>query len=53
LSSRWITKKITVDIPPGVSDGAKRRFHLELPEGEEVDFFAVIGIRAEVDTDIY
>lgn len=41
-----ITKKITVDIPPGVSDGMKRRVHFDLPEGEEMDFVVAIRVRA-------
>lgn len=41
-----ITKKITVDIPPGVSDGIKRRFHFDLPEGEEIGFVVAIKVRA-------
>jgi DnaJ-class molecular chaperone len=41
-----IPKKISVDIPPGVSEGMKRRFHFDLPEGEEIDFVVAIRIRA-------
>jgi molecular chaperone DnaJ len=41
-----ITKEITVDIPPGVSDGMKRRFYLDLPEGGGIDFAVAIRVRA-------
>jgi molecular chaperone DnaJ len=40
------TKKIRVDIPPGGSDGMKRRVHFDLPAGEEVDFVVAIKVRA-------
>lgn len=41
-----ITKRITVDIPSGVSDGMRSRVHFALPEGEEVNFVVAIRVRA-------
>ena len=40
-----ITQKIMVDIPQGVSEGMKRRVHVDLPEGEEIDFVVAIKVR--------